>query len=337
MASIHPHGSGFRAHYTNHAGKSKAGPTFPTVEEAEAWAETSGAGSVVTLDKLADLYEKDGSNRADIALSVRRTAAARGWIDPRKIKMSELAAWTKGEGYRFTRGKALRLVLAWASTEQLIELPAGLAAWRPKRPKRAPAKALLTDPQVAAIRDRAASFGERASAVIDYLLTYGARPITACRLTRADLDVGRAELVIESAKHSGGWRHAVRPEDAERWSKLSAEPTDPLFPHWKEPRAWKIKDGSAQELINWYRNNIGTRVDGLDSLSTIYSLKRSSVTRMWSAGIDVPTMASFTGHQHLGTLMNYGRTNPDVQRAALAKLAPAVVIQKPLPITIDKS
>ena len=58
---------------------------------------------------------------------------------------------------------------------------------------------------------------------------------------------------------------------------------------------------------------------------------------MWSAGIDVPTMASFTGHQHLGTLMNYGRTNPDVQRAALLKLAKPVVIEKTLPITIQKS
>lgn len=337
MASIHPHGSGHRAHYTDAAGKSKAGPTFPTAAEAEAWARTNGAGAVLTLAKLADLYEKDGANRADISISVRRTALAQEWIDPRKIKLAELAAWTKSDGYRYTRGKALRLVLAWAAAEQLIELPAGLAAWRPKRPARRPAKSLLTDAQVASIRDKAASYGKRALAVIDYLLTYGARPITACRLTRADLDPVRAELAIESAKHSGGWRHAVRLEDVELWTALSKEPTDPLFPHWREPRAWRIKDGSAQELINWYRNNIGTKVAGLDGLDTIYSLKRRAVTTMWSAGIDVPTMATFTGHQHLGTLMNYGRTNPDVQRAALAKLPRPVVMRKALPITKRKS
>ena len=337
MASIHAHGSGYRAHFTDATGKSKAGPTCLTAALAQAWARANGAGGVVTLAQLADLYEKDGSNRADIALSVRRTALAQQWIDPRRIKMLDLAEWTKSDEYRYTRGKALRLVLAWAVHEQLIELPPALANWRPKRPARRPTKSLLTDAQVAAIRDKAASYGQRAVAIIDYLLTYGARPITACRLTRGDLDPVRAELVIESAKHSGGWRHAVRLGDVETWTQLSKEPTDPLFPHWREDRAWRITDGSAQELINWYRNNIGSKVVGLDGLDTIYSLKRRAVTSMWSAGIDVPTMASFTGHQHLGTLMNYGRTNPDVQRAALLKLSKPVVIEKTLPITNSKS
>lgn len=337
MASIHKHGAGYRAMYYDASGKMKAGPTLPTVPEVEKWVRDSGIGEPVTLAKLADLYEKAGPNRADIAISVRRTAQAREWIDPRKIKIAKLAAWTKSDGYRYTQGKALRLVLAWAVTEQLIELPPPIAAWRPKRPQRKPAKSLLTDAQVVAIRNRAATYGAAAAAIIDYLLTYGARPITACRLKRSDLDPMRAELVIESAKHSGGWRHAVRPKDVETWTRLSKLPDDPLFPHWKEPRAWRIKDGSAQELINWYRNNIGTKIAGLDGLDTIYSLKRRAVTTMWSAGIDVPTMASFTGHQHLGTLMNYGRTNPDVQRAALAKLGKRVVMSKSLPITKRKS
>jgi integrase len=337
MASIHKHGNGYRTHFTDHTGKSKASPTLPTVADVEAWVRTNGVGEPITLAKLADLYEKAGPNRADIAISVRRTALAQEWIDPRKIKPAKLAAWALSGEYRYTRGKALRLVLAWAVTEQLIELPPALAAWRPKRPARKPAKSLLTEAQVAAIRDKAASHGTRALAIIDYLLTYGARPITACRLKRRDLDPVRAELVIESAKHSGGWRHAVRPSDVTAWTKLSADPEDPLFPHWREPRAWRITDGSAQELINWYRNNIGKKIAGLDGLETIYSLKRRAVTTMWSAGIDVPTMATFTGHQHLGTLMNYGRTNPDVQRAALAKLPRPVVMRKALPITKRKS
>lgn len=340
MASIHKHGSGFRAHYTDAAGKSKAGPTFPTTGEAEAWADENKVGAALTISGLADLYEKGGSNRRDIALSVRRTAVARGWIEPRKITVKDLALWSNSEDYTPTRGKALRLVLTWATKERLVELPAALAAWKPKRPEKRPAPALLTDAQVHAIRLKAKSYNKRAAAIIDYLLTYGARPITACRLQRKDLDLERGELVIESAKHSGGWRHAVAPEDAERWAKLSKKPDDPLFPHWREDRAWKIKDGSAQELINWYRNNIGKKIAGLDGLTTIYSLKRKAVTTMWSAGVDVPTMATFTGHQHLGTLMDYGRSNPDVQRAALAKLAAkaaAVVIPKSLPITKRKS
>jgi len=337
MASIHKHGAGYRAMYTDHTGKSKAGPTLPTVPEVEKWVRENGVGEPITLAKLADLYEKAGPNRGDIAISVRRTALAQEWIDPRKIKIAKLAAWVASDEYRYTRGKALRLVLAWGVTAQLIELPPALAAWRPKRPARKPAKSLLTDAQVAAIRDRAATYGKRALAIIDYLLTYGARPITACRLKRSDLDPVRAEIVIEKAKHSGGWRHVVRPADVIAWTKLSKEPDDPLFPHWKEDRPWRIKDGSAQELINWYMNNIGTKVAGLDGNKTIYSLKRRAVTTMWSAGIDVPTMATFTGHQHLGTLMNYGRTNPDVQRAALAKLPRPVVMRKTLPITKRKS
>ncbi len=337
MPSIHKHGTGYRAHYLDAAGKPKAGPTLPTVPEVERWISDNGIGEPITLAKLADLYEQAGPNRADIAISVRRTAVARDWIDPRKIKPAQLARWALSDEYRYTRGKALRLVLAWAVAEQLIELPPALAAWRPKRPARKPAKSLLTDAQVIAIRNKAATYGAAAAAIIDYLLTYGARPITACRLKRSDLDPVRAELVIESAKHSGGWRHAVRPKDVEIWTRLSKHPDDPLFPHWQEPRAWRIKDGSAQELINWYRNNIGTKIAGLDGLETIYSLKRRAVTTMWSAGIDVPTMATFTGHQHLGTLMNYGRTNPDVQRAALAKLPRPVVMRKTLPITKRKS
>jgi len=88
--------------------------------------------------------------------------------------------------------------------------------------------------------------------------------------------------------------------------------------------------------VNWYYNNIGRKLTELDQLTTIYSLKRKAVTTMWSSGVDVPTMASFTGHQHLETLMGYGRTNPDHQRAALAKLKPRpVVMAIPLPITKD--
>jgi len=41
MASIHKHGAGYRAMYTDHTGKSKAGPTLPTVPEVEKWVRLS--------------------------------------------------------------------------------------------------------------------------------------------------------------------------------------------------------------------------------------------------------------------------------------------------------
>ena len=86
------------------------------------------------------------------------------------------------------------------------------------------------------IREAATHYGDRAAAIIDYLLSYAARPITACSLTIADLDIQSdpPRLTIEKAKCSGGWTHPIVQEQADTWAALSgaeAPSTDPLFPH----------------------------------------------------------------------------------------------------------
>ena len=157
--------------------------------------------------------------------------------------------------------------------------------------------------------------------MVDYLLTYGARPITASQLRVSDLDMGRGELVIVHAKHSGGWRHAVEDRHLEAWPKATYEgdPSNvPLFPHYLEDRPWALRGGSASELSHWYACHIGRKLK-LGALSGIYALKRYAITSMIRDGVDPATIISFTGHLDVKQAMGYVKTNHTAQRLALAK------------------
>lgn len=325
MPSIHPTKTGgFRVYYLQ-AGKQRNSPVQPSREAAEAWMlEHCAAQAARTIIELAHLWEAEDPtpHRAEAATRIVAAARARGWGSVGSIAGSELTAWQRTASPRY--GQYVATLLRWAAKQHHLAVRADALAWRPTKYRRQAPVPLLTDAQARAIRAAARRYGAAAAALIDYLLTYGARPITACRLRRCDLDVARGELVISDAKHSGGWRHALRDGDIETWRKLGKDPDGPLFPCPKpdeqgRPRAWRIERGSARELCDWYRNTIAKRLK-LGRQDGIYHLKRYSITRMLRSGVDPATVALFSGHLDLSQVLRYAKSNSDLQRAALALL-----------------
>lgn len=342
MASIHPNGSGFRVHYERDGRRLKS-PTMPTHDLAAAWIrEHLPAVRAASMIDLIGLWEQDEPSdyRHQASIYLCKAAVREGWGDPTRLNGGDLAKWSKD--IRSPRyGQYLVTVLQWAVDAHRLPIRADALEWRPKKYGRKPPMPLLTDAQVDAVRNAARSYGRVAFAIVDYLLTYGARPITACRLTLADLDAINGDLVINDAKHSGGWRHVVHERHLEAWQSLhdaESKPTDPLFWHYREKRAWKIKNGGASELTNWYRNTIGKKLK-LGKMNGIYHLKRYAITTMLRRNIDPATVALFTGHLDIEQVLTYAKSNADLQREALAKLLPASPASVPneVPKFLNKS
>lgn len=340
MASIQASGRGFRVFYSAD-GKRQASETLPSREAAEAWiAERLPAAMDRHLFNLIDLWraEEPTPYRQEAADRLDALVRKRGWGDPARITVSDLRVWVKADPTWRRPCQYLRTVLRWAAREHRIPIRQDVLDWRPPRLQRQPKPALLTDAQVAMILDKALELGPRAFAIIDYLATYGARPITACRLRWPAFDIEHGELVLGlrdaatgrmGEKHSGGWRHRLYPRHLEAWPKLaevwfqspSALPgTVPLFPHYSENRPWRV-DKSASELASWYVNRIGRPLaKHLGPLIGVYHLKRYAISSLFRAGIDPGTIALFTGHLDQNQLMTYATSNADVQDDALTRL-----------------
>lgn len=333
MASIHPNGSGFRVHH----GKRQKSPTMPTEAACRLWiAENLPTLQATTLYALVELWrdELPTPYRIEAAKRLSAVIAKRGWGPPERLTGADLKAWAREDPAWLQPSRYLRSVLHWAVDDHGVAIRPDALAWRPAQPKRTAKPSLLTDAQVWSIRAQSTEYGSRAEAIIDYLLCYGARPITACRLRLGAVDFAAGELVLTDEKHSGGWRHVLYDRHLAAWPTLTQEwavgpasvigPEDasalPLFPHYLHNRPWRITNGHADELISWYRNTIAKKLK-LGNMSGIYHLKRWAITRMFRSRVDPATIAAFTGHLDLTQLMTYNVSNSENQRAALVAMA----------------
>jgi hypothetical protein len=345
MASIHPHGDGFRVHYADATGARRKSPTLPTQAAGEEWArlnapDHSGTTILAWIDRW--VTEEPTPYRRSVGTRMALALAGRPWKEPADISLASLRQWVTATTTRDEEGQVtceswrqpsihLRAILRWAHKVHGCHVRPEVLEWSPPRRARSTPAALLTDLQIDGIRDCASTYGPRAFNLIDYLTTYGARPITAARMRRRHLDVAGGELIIEHAKRSGGWRHALLDTHLDAWFPLPWEGADgnaPLFPHYLEDRPWRIETGRANEMVWWYRNTIAKRLK-LGPLAGIYHLKRYAITRWFRAGCDPATIALFTGHLSLDQVMKYARSNKDRQREALRGLVPTNGSQVP--------
>jgi site-specific recombinase XerD len=156
-------------------------------------------------------------------------------------------------------------------------------------------------------------------ALLRFLATYGHRPITAARLTVADLDLERGTLTL-NVKGGDTIRHAVLPATIDDLRPLieGQRPTCPIFRTvtglpYLDPRATRTR----QRMPAWFRD-LAARA-GVKA--SIYDLKRLAVSRLFAAGADLATIASITGHRTPAVLLRYARTNEARQQAALQHIA----------------
>lgn len=345
MASVHAHGSHWRVHYQGADGTKRKSPTLASREAADTWiSENLSTVTLTTWGALLDAWvaEHPARYRTSFAATWGAKAMAQGWKKPQDVTAAGIDDWLRNSKAARTKatqdgktkppahGAALRYLLAllrWGSkAPRCVPVKPEVLTYSPARlvrPIKRERPALLTSDQVAQVRTLASAHGERASAVIRYLLTYAARPITAIRLRRKHLDMDRLELSINEAKSSGSWRHPITKEEALWWNGLASwtdDPEAPLFPHWREDRAWR-ENGSAVELQLWYRANIGRKIDA-GPLDGIYNLKRYAITGMLQRGLDPATVALFSGHKTLSQVLTYNTTNATTARAALARMSP---------------
>lgn len=290
---------------------------------------------------LADLVDEWVRSRGDSPYAcetrdrLARLLLKRRWIQPEDVTVHELERWNVDSGGRGleTPGdlvprlwRTLRTVLLWGVERYRVAADPDALVVRLRAPRKAKSR-LLYDWEVEAIREESGRYGERAAAVVDYLLSYGARPKTACelRLLR-DLDLGGdpPRLTIERAKKSGGWTHPLVSEQAELWASFappSASADWPLFPHYKEDRSWRIRNGKASEIADWYKGTIGKRL-GLHAagVGTIYRLKDWAMTRLLRILHNPEAVCNFSGHLDKRQVLVYDVTNDEQMAAALDEI-----------------
>jgi integrase len=347
MTWYEKHSGGFRAKWRD-KGRQVPGPTFPTEAEAKAWAIAKGhdVAAAMTMDAVLKhwasvrLAEKNASKEYITELVERITllCAQRRWISVQDITLESFAQWridTDNVGVERTMSYLLS-VLRWAAQWMSAPVaPKVLLYRRPRVKVSRVAKAKLTDADIAQILDRAASKGPQIHALIHYLISYGARPKTACILRIKDVDLKGAELRLH-AKHSGKWEHALMAETVRLFALICAgrNPKEPLFldqrpvtkhrdrarPLAAQPRgAWPLgRRGDAACLGGFYRRAFGHYLP--HDRQTIYHLKYYAASRFDRLGIGLATMAEFMGHLDPANLSPYIRGSNEDQRAALAKI-----------------
>jgi len=311
MPWLNQHGPGWRIRDRKDGKIVTLSPTLP-LAEARRWLAAHVTGDT-HLTTLLDTWSASIHHSPHAKESSFRLAAVflrHQWTHLADLTPAAITAWQSSDRFCRRDLQVLLTILRWTHRVHGHAVPDALLEWRLPRQAPRPAAPLLTDAQVHQIRLAAASYGPRAEALIDYLLTYGARPVTACRLKITDLrhDDDGWTLTIAQAKHSGGWSHPVRIEDAIRWKKL-AHPDGALFPHYLENRPWRINArGMAQEITDWYKGTIAKRVKLPPGQNTIYHLKRHAITTMLDE-LDPATAALFSGHRCQDQVLRYSRTN----------------------------
>lgn len=242
---------------------------------------------------------------------MRSLCDARGWHGTASV--TALAASTfRQQGGSPRAGALIAGVLRWARDilDQRVD-PKALVVLRPGKPGRKPSPTLMSDEQVQAAEALAARMSPSAAALVHCLSTYGWRPITAARLTVADLDVSAGTITCQ-VKGGDEVRHPLHADTLDRIVAvaLGREPEAPLFLDPRHATGWAVR--GSRTIDQWARDHLRIKV---------YDLKRYAISTMLDKGISPQDIASFTGHRTISQVLKYARTNEARQRATLAKLA----------------
>lgn len=340
--------------------KKKKSPNQYSKAEATAWQTTKAAqlaattpwqkprtnSPLLSLEELANRYVAarlaDGgigegygnSLKAVIRLIQKDT----GWENTQDITPEAFDRWRASDGGRGNRHQYLRAVLRYAAVELAQPLPAVILQKRIKRRDRRTQPDLLTDAHVAQIRALAQPHGEAISLLLDYLMTFGCRPIDLCRLQVGDWNPHTSTITRRKTKNGSDVAHVVDATLAARFTDLAGKrsPAAAMFTNPRTGEPWKITGtGTAQQLGDWYQSNLTFKIPDLQpNQRGIYCLKDYAITRMDQAGIEVRAMVEFTGIRTHSVYQRYLASNATRQRETLAKIPtppPPQIPAKPIP------
>jgi hypothetical protein len=324
MASIERVRGGYRVRWRDggRAASLKSSPIITTkpkaVAERDRIAATVAArrpvrsGAILPMTELIERWRQsrdaignDPLWTSVVAKRITSLCADRAWTHPTDITPATVQTW-RLDGGSPRGGACLRAVLRWAfeTLEQPVDLRT-LIALRPPRAKRRADRPLLSESAIERWQRDADALSPNCGALVHCLITYGWRPITAARLTIADIDLAGATV---TCRIKGGDQlvHPIFPDTVDRLRPLCAgrAGTAALFISPYTGAAWPPR--SSQSIPGRLRK--------------IYDLKRVAISRMlrgdapWHRPLAPQEVAHFTGHKTIGQVLRYARTSLDRAR-----------------------
>jgi integrase len=274
---------------------------------------------------------KSGTVRSYYADEVERVVTAlckaQGWEHTNHITASAVETWRASKVRGHTKPTAmLKSLMRWARSVLKQPIDDDLLHLAVMKPQSRPSPPLLSDDQVAAIVERAYTFGESVGAAIEHLSLFGCRPVDVCRLNVADWNRTTRTLTLQTTKSRTRPSHPIAgpfADFAKRLDRLSAgrRPDAPLYLSPKGDR-WEVdRNGTSRELADWYWWHLTNKLPAITHEQRgIQCLKDYAITALDSAGVDDATKKLFTGHRTASVYERYKTTNQDRAAAALEKL-----------------
>ncbi len=192
----------------------------------------------------------------------------------------------------------------------------------PDMPPRRQKRALIALERVHHLVLEAAGWSVGNGAIAHIVAVYGHRPQSLVQITREQVEWSWVGTNPADEDPTMGWlklkvksrdtiRHRLLPLTVRILAPLAleAEPGDPIFiSHLGEP--WE----TGQSYSSWFGHSVAKGDGG------IYDLKRYAITWLHAGGMDVPSIASITGHR-TDTVLAYLVSNEEKQASALAVMA----------------
>jgi hypothetical protein len=249
-----------------------------------------------------------------------RMATAHNWESSASPRRADIEA-KKKDGRHKTTLRAILAVLRWAADELQAQVdPRVIARYRGISSSPNRTADLMSDAVFRKIQTKADELGPNIGALIHYLGLYGARPITAAKLTIADFDGAMLSPTVKGRPKP--IRHPLFPETIARLSAIAKgrAPTDALFLHPKG-KPWPLRHRKGVGMADipcWYSRALGKYAT--EGQRGIYQIKRRAITRMlngqppWKERLSVADVMMFTGHLTESQVLRYAVSSLDRAR-----------------------
>jgi site-specific recombinase XerD len=162
--------------------------------------------------------------------------------------------------------------------------------------------------------------GSRDAALLVVLYGAGLRRAELCALDLTDFDPEDCSLAVRGGKRRTQRTVFLNPDACRfltAWIAARGEEPGPLFCPVRSTGEVEISRLGGETI--WYLVKRRQRAAGIAGVSP-HSYRRSFITRMLEAGVDVLTVATLAGHVQVTTTARYDRRQEGAQRAAARTL-----------------
>lgn len=276
-------------------------------------------GDLCTRWKAAKILEGGESSMnyaADAAKRAEAVADAAGILRVSQATGDTVRVHREAEGSRADRPFGyLRAILQWAVDELGVEVDQRFFVASRPPPSAETECPVISVEQCEAMIVKAKRLEQWP--LVHCLLTYGWRPITACRLRVRDLNVAGLRITLKVKRTKKPHVHPLFAETVELLRPLIAgrRPDAPLFLS-RRGKPWRTRGDSADGMTRWYGDNLHPIAPDAGGTN---ALKRWALDRMdrglapWKRPLTLREIRLFSGHKTDSQVVRYLR--PSVREA----------------------